>query len=150
MNPYDCTNDLIDTLLKNYFSNPRYLRRNDLITIDINEFAPEYLFTQPCPQLTTINFKINSIKFNDQSTCKCCYIFRDKTVLIQENNIQGYLPPMYTLTIPEHNDAIINEVIQNNISNFPLKTYKPLEQLKSSILPFIYSGNKPFLFIKYS
>ncbi|KAK0081318.1 hypothetical protein PV325_012390 [Microctonus aethiopoides] len=152
-NPFEIQEDLTDILLNNYFSNPRYLRRNDVIRISIKEYAPEYLLTLNDLQLTEMYFKINSIKSGGKITNKPCYVFRDESMVIQEGTIHEYLPPIYKLSIPvPETSTIENEIEINNISNFPLSLHKPLEELKMLILPFITTDNwmriKPVFLVK--
>ncbi|XP_057324311.1 peroxisomal ATPase PEX6 [Microplitis mediator] len=151
----DCSDDLIDNLLKNYFSNPRYLRTNDVFKIRIKDYGEKYVFTLKNPQLTDLYFKVNSIKVNDKYTYRSCYVFCDKSTLIQETKVSGYLPESKKLSIVD--DSITNvyeEIQKNRIYNFPLSVYRPFEELKASILPFMITDNwmgiKPIFLVKGS
>ncbi|XP_044574440.1 peroxisome assembly factor 2 [Cotesia glomerata] len=149
----ECSDDLVDNLLKNYFSNPRYLRTKDIIKINIIEHTKEHFFTLENRQLTDLFFKVNSVKINNEYTYRSCYVFCEKSTLIQETKVRGYLPEFKKLEmIDDSITDVLEEIERNSMSNFPLLSYKPFEELKSSILPFKmtenWRGMKPVFLLK--
>ncbi|XP_017888187.1 peroxisome assembly factor 2 [Ceratina calcarata] len=96
--PYEISDNLINALLESYFSEPKFLRRNDLFGIDIREQILDQMYLHNNPTTSVIYFKVNSITMssneNDGST-NSAYILRGETTLIQEPNVHSYLPPRH-------------------------------------------------------
>ncbi|XP_015599524.1 peroxisome assembly factor 2 [Cephus cinctus] len=140
-NPYDRSNDLIDTLLSNYFSEPRYLRSNDIFSISIRDYAPDYFYFSLNPNANVVFFKIKTIKVNDSfNNSDGCYIVRDKTTLSQEVNVHSHLPQKHSLDFSEELLLMFdtnNESEQYLCYNYPPSLHQVLENLESCILPFI-------------
>ncbi|XP_043580377.1 peroxisome assembly factor 2 isoform X1 [Bombus pyrosoma] len=129
-NQYEITDNLISTLLENYFSEPRFLRKNDLFGINIKEYIMEHMYLHTNPLLSVIYFKVNSIindnrDFTDSDTS---YILYGETTLIQEPDIHSYLPQKH---------FIYNQTKQKYVNSYPSSLAAPLEQLERCILPFI-------------
>ncbi|XP_054006126.1 peroxisomal ATPase PEX6 [Hylaeus anthracinus] len=130
-NPYESTNDVVSTVLENYFSKPRFLRRNDLFGINVKEHISDQVYLHSNPSLSVIYFKVNSIKVVDNKNCtnnNCSYILRGETTLIQEPNIHSYLPRKH---------SYLEETTEMLIEPYPPNFKEPLEHLEHCILPFI-------------
>lgn len=141
-NPHECPENLMDNLLKNYFSVPRYLRRNDIICARIKDYAPEFFYTLSLPQLSKIYFKVKSIKLKEKSTNRACYVARDKSTLIQEGLIHEYLPRQYQLLLEQSNTGdVADELEQCSMPNCPRFLDKYVETLEDCIYPFMRSNN---------
>ncbi|XP_033328747.2 peroxisomal biogenesis factor 6 isoform X1 [Megalopta genalis] len=125
-NSYECTNDLIIAVLEDYFSEPRFLRKNDLFAIN----AKNQFYSHSNPSLAVIYFKVNFVKIkeNVNSTVKNgCYILREETTLIQESNIHSYLPQRYFYL----------DAKEKLLEPYPPNFTKLLTHLEHCILPFI-------------
>ncbi|XP_011300123.1 peroxisome assembly factor 2-like, partial [Fopius arisanus] len=140
-NPHECSTDLIDGVLKNFFSNPKYLRKNDVITADIREFNPNLYYSLPAPQLKLLHFRVNSITIDKKRTSKPVYVFQKVSTLIQEKEIHKNLPRSLKVSINGNNDLNIKGELQGGSDNCPEFFKKYLQELESCILPFISSDN---------
>ncbi|CAK9831123.1 Peroxisome assembly factor 2 [Anthophora retusa] len=130
-NPYESSDDLINALLENYFSEPRFLSNNDLFGIDIREHIWDQIYSHTNPLMSVIYFKVNSIIINDNEKCttsNSSYILRGETSLILESNVHSYLPQKY---------SHCNETNEKYTESYPPNLATPLEHLKHCILPFI-------------
>ncbi|XP_015122617.1 peroxisome assembly factor 2 [Diachasma alloeum] len=141
-NPYDCPSDLIDTVLKNYFSNPKYLRKNDVITVDVKECSPGLYYSLPSPQLRLLHFRVTSIAIDGNKTLEPAYVCQTESTLIQEGEIHQYLPRNFKLSVQGlKNPTIEGEFQRGSLDNCPGFLKKYLRELESCILPFITSDN---------
>ncbi|XP_046829878.1 peroxisome assembly factor 2 isoform X1 [Vespa crabro] len=140
-NPYDSSINLTDALLKNYFSEPRFLRCNDVFSIDVKEYAKDRIYS--ITQIpSTMYFKITSQKLNGNPISKGCFIVQEETALIQENNINSYLPCKKSYLLPEK--LILRLTYKDSDNNYYLKTYPSVlvessNSLKDCIVPFMKS-----------
>ncbi|XP_063995346.1 peroxisomal ATPase PEX6 [Diachasmimorpha longicaudata] len=141
-NPYDCPNDLVDIVLNNYFSSPKYLRKNDIITADIKELAPGLYYSLPSPQLRLLHFRVNSVTIEGKRTLKPAYVYQTESTLIQEGEIHHYLPRNFKLSVQGlQNSTIVEEFQRGAVDNCPEFLEKYLKELEACILPFITSDN---------
>ncbi|XP_076245751.1 peroxisomal biogenesis factor 6 [Calliopsis andreniformis] len=129
-NPYESANDIISALLRNYFSKPRFLGKNDLFGINIKEYISDELYVYSNPLLSVIYFKVNSIKVKDKhcTVSSGAYILYGETTLIQEPNVKSYLPK-------KHRD--LDQAKEELTEKYPICFTKPLKHLEHCILPFI-------------
>ena len=129
-NPYDTTNDMISTLLENYFSEPRLLRKTDIFGIDVKECVSDQVYLHSNSSVSVIYFKVNTIKVNnkDCTSSVSAYILHGETTLIQEANIRSYIPRKHLYL-----DGTAEELIEP----YPPSFAAPLEHLERCILPFI-------------
>ena len=144
-NPYDCSNNLIDSLLETYFNTPRYSKAKEIFGINLKEYAPQYFYTSFSPSLRKVYFRVNSlrVKYNDSvsSTSNGCYIVKGKTSLIQESNIHSYLPREFAEPIDFTTELPVNYKIQLEIiENYPSSLEKPLRSLQACLSPFLQKG----------
>lgn len=148
-NPYDSSINLTDALLKNYFSEPRFLRLNDVFSIDVKEYAKDLIYS--VTQIpSTIYFKITSQKLDGNPIGKGCFIVQGETALIQENNVNGYLPCKKSYLLPEKITSLLT--CEDSDNNYYLKTYPSVlvessNSLKDCILPFMKSGENYIIII---
>ncbi|XP_043499397.1 peroxisome assembly factor 2 isoform X1 [Polistes fuscatus] len=139
-NPYDCSTNLIDVLLKNYFSKPRFLRWKDVFSINVKEYAKDHIYsTNQIPSM--IYFKIIAQKLGNDLISKGCFIVQGETSLIQVNNIHSYIPCKKSYLLL---DKLIWITKTDLDYNYYLETYPPTlvessNSLKDCILPFIKS-----------
>ncbi|OAD59072.1 Peroxisome assembly factor 2 [Eufriesea mexicana] len=130
-NPYETTDNLISTLLENYFSKPRFLRKNDLFGINIKEYILDQMYLHINPLMSIIYFKVNSIIIDNNRNCTArniSYILHGITTLIQEPNVHSYLPQ-------KHFNS--NKIRKKYEESYPPSLITPLKYLEHCILPFI-------------
>lgn len=139
-NPYDTTNGMISALLENYFSEPRLLRKNDLFGIDVKECISDQVYLLSNSSVSVIYFKVNTIKVNNKDciSSESSYILHGETTLIQEPNIQSYIPRKH---------LYLDRTMEELIEPYPPSFAAPLEHLERCILPFINCGEKRYLII---
>ncbi|KOC68156.1 Peroxisome assembly factor 2 [Habropoda laboriosa] len=147
-NPYESSDSLINALLENYFSEPKFLNKSDLFGIDIKEHILDQMYLHTNPLMSVIYFKVNSIIVDDNKECivsNSSYILRGETSLILEPNIHSYLPQKYF-----HCD----QTKEKYVESYPPNLAAPLDYLEHCILPFIKCDTqlpiKPMFLIKGS
>lgn len=125
------------------------MRLNDLFSIDVKEYAKD--LTYSVTQIPSkIYFKIKSQKLNGNPIGKGCFIVQGETALIQENNINDYLPCKKSYLLPEK--IISRLTCKDSDNNYYLETYSPVlvessNSLKDCILPFMKSGENYIIII---
>lgn len=143
-NSYDYSQNLIDELLKNYFSEPRFLRWNDVFSINIEEYAKDHTYSiMPTP--LSIYFKIISLKHGNSVNCvynKESFIVQGETALILESNIHSYIPCKKSYLLPE--ELFLQLASEDSDYNYffdiyPSTLVESSTSLKTCILPFIKS-----------
>ncbi|KAK2582112.1 hypothetical protein KPH14_004484 [Odynerus spinipes] len=143
-NPYDCSTSLIDELLQNYFAEPRFLRWNDIFSIDVKEYAQDHTYCiTPIP--STMYFKTISQKHDNSGNCvnnRSSFIVQGETTLIQESNIHSYIPCKASYLLPEQLLLLLAD--KDSDYNYFLEIYPSSlvassSSLKDCILPFIKS-----------
>lgn len=125
-NPYDCTTEMMDVMLGNYFLRPRYLRINDVFKIDAKEYAQDRFYSSGSPAICTIYFTVKSLKVNHHGHSDIingCYVVCGESTLIQEARVHDYIPRRHVFTFPEN--------------KYPLALMEPLEHLVSCVRPFL-------------
>ncbi|XP_076659143.1 peroxisomal biogenesis factor 6 [Halictus rubicundus] len=125
-NSHEYTNDLIATILEDYFSEPRFLRKNDLFAIN----AKDQIYSHSNPLLSVIYFKVNTIKAKENVNCRVkdgCYILREETTLIQESDVHSYLPRRHSYL----------DAKEKLVEPYPPNFTNVLIHLENCILPFI-------------
>lgn len=131
-NPYEITDNLTSILLENYFSEPRFLRKNDIFGIDVKEHVLDQMYLHINYLIPIIYFKVNTIVIKDKTCTNGCYILHGETTLIQEPNVHSYLPGKCS-----YYDASKEKLIEL----YPSGVAASLEHLERCILPFIKYGN---------
>ncbi|KAI4499158.1 hypothetical protein M0802_005741 [Mischocyttarus mexicanus] len=139
-NPYNCPTDLIDALLKNYFSKPRFLRLKDVFSIDVKEYAKDHMYSVNRIPLM-VYFKIISQKLDNNLISKGCFIVQGETSLIQVNNVHSYFPCKKSYYLL---DKLMSITKIDLDYDYYLETYPPTlvefsDHLKDCILPFVKS-----------
>lgn len=131
-NPHECTDDLMNSLLHNFFIFPRYLRLHDIFGIDVKKYVPEANYGTSDSKLKTLYFRVNSLKTDDQKKkiCDGCFVIYGKTTLIQESNLNSYIPKKCLCDIPLNTEKQFS-------SSWPPAFKEPLQQLQTCIAPFL-------------
>ncbi|CAD1476808.1 unnamed protein product, partial [Heterotrigona itama] len=128
-NQYESTDNLINILLENYFSEPRFLRKNDLFGINIKEHILDQIYLHTNSSVSVIYFKVNSIiNDNGDYTSDGSYILYAETTLIQESDLHSYLPQKH---------FVYNEMKEKYVNSYPPSLAAPLGHLERCIFPFI-------------
>lgn len=123
--PQGCSFCLTDTLLENYFHEPRFLRTNDVFKINIREYAYECTYSIINQFPSSLYFKVNILKINNKMNYHGCYIILETTNLIQETNMHCYFPrECFGVSIKDAH-------------NCPPPLEKSLQHLEYCIRPFI-------------
>lgn len=128
-NPYDCAVETVDYMLEEYFSHPRYLHVNDVININMDEYAKDRIYSSGSPAKPKLYFTVNSLKLDNHDTrysVDSCYVVRGISTLIQEAQVHNYIP----------------HKIVNTGDRFPSVLAEPFYHLISCIVPFIQKGKK--------
>ncbi|XP_031782513.1 peroxisome assembly factor 2 [Nasonia vitripennis] len=130
-NPYDCTDDLISNLLHNFFIFPRYLRLYDIFGIDVKKYVPEVNYNTADCKMETLYFSVNSLKIDDEKKIiDGSFVIYGKTTLIQEANLNSYVPKKCMCDIPLDTE-------KQFLSSWPPVLKEPLQQLHACIAPFL-------------
>ncbi|XP_076391593.1 peroxisomal biogenesis factor 6 isoform X2 [Megachile rotundata] len=127
-NPHEITDDLINILLENYFSEPRFLRKNDIFSIDVKGHVLDQMYLHINSLTSVVHFKVNTIIINRTECTTSCYILRGETTLVQEPNVHSYLPRKH---------SYYDQLKETLIELYPSSIAVPLEHLERCILPFI-------------
>lgn len=140
INAHECPSDFVDSLLKNYFSKPRYLRSQDVFSVDIQEYCSDYYYSAINPNNTIIYFKVRGIRSkNSKENFHGFYVMQEKTILLLERAIQSYLPKLVADFHFEHfngTDMKLSDTYSECLPCFE----DSLCQLKTSIFPFLQKG----------
>lgn len=131
-NPYDCAAEMVDVMLENYFSQPRYLCVNDVFRIDAREYAQDRFYSSGSPATCTMYFTVKSLKvdhYGCSDSVNSCYVVRGESTLIQEARVHDYIPR-------KHVSAFAERV------GYPSALTEPLEHLISCITPFLKKGEE--------
>lgn len=138
--PYVYSSDFTDSLLKNYFSKPRYLRWQDIFSVDVKEYSPDYYYSSIDSELTVIYFIVRSIKSkNLKMSYNGCYCVYKETTLIQKSHSYSYLPK-------KNNCDILIQLISSSgnlsysHSQCPPSLENAFHELIACILPFLQKG----------
>ncbi|XP_025154362.1 peroxisome assembly factor 2 isoform X2 [Harpegnathos saltator] len=154
---YDCTNEIMDAMLENYFLHPRYLHINDVIRIDAQEYAQDRFYTSGTPTNPVIFFIVKSLKFSRNShhyNVNSCYVVRGLSTLIQEAEVHSYIPRKHIQ--PFSGEAFVlpqNEETEKLPSTgYPSILMEAIEYLEMCITPFLKKDNqlhvKPIFLLK--
>lgn len=131
LNPHDCSEDLIRDLLKNYFSTPKFIRLHDIFTTSLKEHAPESKYYFHDSKLNKLHFKINYLK--TEKNLNSGFVVYDTTTMIQENNVNGYIPCRCIC------DISFTKIL-NQIERWPPVLNQKLTEIQSLITPFLQNG----------
>lgn len=132
---HNYSDHLTRILLETYFATPRFLRTNDIFCTNVKEFAPEFFYTNECPNLTRLYFKVNLV---DDKFCPGKYILKGETELVQQNNVRSYVPKQ---TLHE-TTKVEFEFAKNYKDNCPPGLHTSLLELEKCVAPFLQKGKK--------
>lgn len=145
-NPYDCATETVNTMLENYFLHPRYLHVNDVIKIDVREYAQDRFYSSGSPAIPAIYFAVKSLKlYHDDghvSSVNSCYAVRGETALIQEAQVHRYIPRKHVSSFPgnvsvRQDDEKIRRLLNDKC---PPALKESLEYIEYCITPFLQEG----------
>lgn len=136
----DIPSDVIDSILKQYFATPRLLYSNDIITINIKEYAAQHYFmNKQVNSVEAVYFKCNNVvsdkKVNNFYGCFVCVA--DHSSLKLSANVQSFLPKITEYSV--ESDAGVKKI---DICPYGLTDY--FLNLKASIKPFLFKSNNFF------
>lgn len=139
-NPHNYTEDLINSTLQSYFTNPKYLRKNDIFEVDFNTHLPESKYCLADPNLDVLYYKVNEVKTEKEiNNNDGTFAVFGKTTVIQESNVHSYLPR-----------KCFCDMSYDSVRDF--STYWPpaikdvLHNLQSCIAPFLQKSMFHFRF----
>ncbi|XP_032685797.1 peroxisome assembly factor 2 isoform X2 [Odontomachus brunneus] len=153
---YGCANEIMDTMLENYFLHPHYLHVNDVIRIDAQEYAQDRFYTSGTPTNPVIYFIVNSLKLSHNRHCynvNSCYVVRGISTLIQETEVHSYIPRKHIHLFSNKAFLPENEKTEKLLNTkYPSVLLETMECLDSCITPFLRKGNqlhvKPIFLLK--
>ena len=133
-NPYDCKNDLISTLLQNFFIAPKYLRPYDIFSINVKTYVPETKYCIADSEIETLHFKVNHIKTeNEENNENGNFIVYGKTTLIQEANVNSFFPEKCLCDFSRN-------LKKHYLNKWPSALKESLQQIQLCIAPFLQNG----------
>lgn len=147
LNPYDCSNDLTDSLLEAYFKVPRYLRAKDVFGVDVKQYAADFFYSAKNFGLGRVHFRVNDlrVKHRDQveSTGNGCYVLNGETTLVQTAHVHSYLPREFVESTGVQVDGKFCDRIEDCcIDNCPTLLEEPLHALQACVMPFLQKGSE--------
>ncbi|XP_018048989.1 PREDICTED: peroxisomal biogenesis factor 6 isoform X2 [Atta colombica] len=135
-NPYDCTTEIVDVMLQNYFLHPRFLHVNDIFRIDAKEYAQDQFYSSGFAGIPVMYFTVQALKVNRNgcsNSFNSCYVVRGESALIQEAQVHDYIPQ-------ERVCSLCNTFLQQNKASnhkYPSALMDSLEHLESCITLFL-------------
>lgn len=129
---------ITDEILKNYFKMPKIVYKNDVISINIKEFARGYFYSNMhVNETSTIYFKCNTIKVDENDDFPDgCVCTTDEACLKQSANVQNYIPRNSKI-LKLIDIKKLEEINTGLIDNCPLGLQDYFRELENSILPFL-------------
>ncbi|XP_077284635.1 peroxisomal biogenesis factor 6 [Arctopsyche grandis] len=133
--------DLIDTMVGVYFETPKYLHTGDYFEIDLVEKFTRHLhfkYLNLVKYIKKLRFKCKMIGSDENST-KGYFVVRGETELLQDGNINSFIPRINSVCIKSHDSVLnsvdcIDELFYGNCP-FGLDSY--LNKLKIAVEPFL-------------
>ncbi|XP_014227870.1 peroxisome assembly factor 2 isoform X1 [Trichogramma pretiosum] len=132
--PSECTEELLNQLLKSYFLVPKYLRPNDILQITVKDYVPEATYCVSNSKLNLLFFKVNDIRIGKDKAKDGSFVVYGKTSLIEEKNIHSYLPCKCIC------DILNEEKI--SFCSWPPILIGQLLQIQSCVMPFLQNETK--------
>lgn len=129
--PYNCTNEIVDAMLKDYFSVARHLHTNDVFQINMIEHSLYHVYSSGLPSDLTLYFTVNSLKSNcNDKHCDIdgCYVVSEVSELVLEAAVHSYIPQTRSETFTEFNHPFA----------------EPTQHLISCITPFTTKGKNNY------
>lgn len=155
--PMHVGTDLTDTLLKIYFETPKFLHTGDCFEVQLSEKYTRNLhfkYLNVVKHIKRLYFRCKIVESED--TCaKGYFVVQGETELVQEANINSFLPQIDTCCIKSQQKLLksvetVDELFYNNC---PFGFDKYLEEIKFAIEPFLLdkkSNNFSLSYISYS
>lgn len=127
----DIPSDVIDTVLKQYFATPRLLCINDIISVNVKEYAAQhYITNKQVNGIKTIYFKCKNARDSESVNPHDCFVcVSDDSSLKLSSNVQSFIPKTTELVADNYTlDCCV----------YGLTDY--FADLKASIKPFLTKG----------
>ncbi|XP_018358506.1 PREDICTED: peroxisome assembly factor 2 isoform X1 [Trachymyrmex cornetzi] len=136
-NPYDCTTEILDVMLQNYFLHPRFLHVNDIFRIDAKEYAQDQFYSSGFAGISVMYFTVQALKVNRNgcsNSLNSCYVVRGESTLIQEAQVHNYIPQECVCSL---SNAFLQQNRATPNHKYPSALMEPLEHLESCITLFL-------------
>ncbi|KAJ8679147.1 hypothetical protein QAD02_014934 [Eretmocerus hayati] len=130
-NPCEYSDENMKSLLQKFFTFPRYLRVNNIFRINVGKISPEFVYCGAKSEEQYLHFKVNNIKGESEGkTLKEAFILYGRTTLIQQSNLNHFLPPRYFPSDISDQDKWCSY-------NWPPILRQQLQELQQCIAPFM-------------
>lgn len=135
--PHNLNALLTDTLLKNYFKCPKLVYKEDVISIRLQDYAPDHYYSNPkLNEAEWVYFRCNKITFSYGDECpggEGCLGVVGPTGLIQSADVQSSLPPR----LQSIRDRIEGNCTDNLLGLYPEGLSLYFRQLERAAKPFL-------------
>ncbi|XP_011493943.1 PREDICTED: peroxisome assembly factor 2 [Ceratosolen solmsi marchali] len=130
-NPHNCSFDFIQNLLQQFFSSPKYLRSNDIISVNVQKYVPEIKCNTIASTWNTLHFRINKIYIkNKQLSRDGGFAIYSITRIIQNENKNSYFPRKCLCDIAIH-------IEESLVSKWVPIWNKLIEEIQLCVSPFL-------------
>lgn len=135
--PFDVSNAIIDGVLERFFRQPKIIKKDDILEINVRHYAPEIFYrNSKINHVENIYFKINKIICKEveekEGVCFCAIGY---TEIKQSPNIQSYLPKRFYKQCYFSSHDKIGRLNQVSLCPYGLQVY--LDNLEKSVKPFL-------------
>ncbi|XP_018358507.1 PREDICTED: peroxisome assembly factor 2 isoform X2 [Trachymyrmex cornetzi] len=114
-NPYDCTTEILDVMLQNYFLHPRFLHVNDIFRIDAKEYAQDQFYSSGFAGISVMYFTVQALKVNRNgcsNSLNSCYV--------QNRATPNHKYPSALMEPLEHLESCITLFLKKDLANVQL------------------------------
>ncbi|XP_014488358.1 PREDICTED: peroxisome assembly factor 2 [Dinoponera quadriceps] len=151
----DCSSQMVDVMLANYFLHPRYLHVNDVIRIDAQEYAQDRFYTSGTSANPVIYLAVKSLRLSRNRrhyNVDSCYVVRGISTLVQEAEVHSYIPRKHVHLLSGKACSWQQDETEK-LSNigYPSVLMATIEYLESCIAPFLKDSQlhvKPMFLLK--
>ena len=136
--PQVTDNSLLSQCLNGFFQAPRHLHKGDLFRIQVSEHAPEVLLEPGMFDVQDIYLQVKRIegpnyeKFRNMGDGVGYLICKGETTLVQDINLQSYLPS---------NVFSRHSTIKSLIPNYPEGLNKVYKKFIAAMMPFLRNSS---------
>lgn len=129
----------INTILRSYFATPKLLSVNDIIVIDVKEYAAESYYTnKKVHSVKTMYFKCKSVENSENGGSGDSFVCVAKhSALKLCSTTQSFIPKVTELVVENNSGG--SQLYTVDICPYGLKSY--FTTLKASIQPFLTKSN---------
>ncbi|VEN36997.1 unnamed protein product [Callosobruchus maculatus] len=129
-NPWEINNSLADTLLEKYFSNPKIVKHDDMIEINIKYFAEDLYFSNAkFNGIENLYFKCTKLRVGVLEKKESCFIVPGKTIIKRGLGVQRFIPKKFTKNTRSSG--------LREISLIPYGLQGLLNKMERSVAPFL-------------